>query len=166
MESLVKTLEKERDYYKSECETLQDMMRRRLTGAESPSTKRKGGKGKGKVNYLNILNEKKKTDIWPNQRRQLSLRTCTNLGWTNRLAKLWHYGSINSKPAHPSGICRALSGQMGRNKRAMSFMHIWSRPKWTQLNVSARNPQPKADSTWKFSSTGRLRYARILDNPS
>jgi len=47
----VTTLEKERDYYKSECETLQDMMRRRLTAVESPATKRKGGKGKAKVNF-------------------------------------------------------------------------------------------------------------------
>jgi len=48
----VTTLEKERDYYKSECETLQDMMRRRLTAVESPATKRKGGKGKAKVYFL------------------------------------------------------------------------------------------------------------------
>ncbi|XP_078369806.1 centrosomal protein of 135 kDa-like isoform X2 [Oculina patagonica] len=58
IESLVKTLEKERDYYKSECEALQDMMRRRLTGAESPSTKRKGGKGKGKgVGHLESMSQ-------------------------------------------------------------------------------------------------------------
>ena len=42
------TLEKERDYYKGECESLQDMMRKRLTSSDSPTTKRKG-KSKGKV---------------------------------------------------------------------------------------------------------------------
>lgn len=58
IESLVKTLEKERDYYKSECETLQDMMRRRLTAVESPATKRKGGKGKAKtVGHLESMTQ-------------------------------------------------------------------------------------------------------------
>lgn len=50
IESLVKTLEKERDYYKGECETLQGMMRKRLSA--SPSSNRKGSKGKGKVRVL------------------------------------------------------------------------------------------------------------------
>lgn len=58
IESLVTTLEKERDYYKSECETLQDMMRRRLTAVESPATKRKGGKGKAKtVGHLESMTQ-------------------------------------------------------------------------------------------------------------
>ncbi|KAM7443892.1 hypothetical protein ABFA07_007461 [Porites harrisoni] len=48
IESLVNTLEKERDYYKGECESLQDMMRKRLTSSDSPTTKRKG-KSKGKM---------------------------------------------------------------------------------------------------------------------
>ena len=47
IESLVKTLEKERDYYKGECETLQGMMRKRLSA--SPPSNRKGSKSKGKV---------------------------------------------------------------------------------------------------------------------
>ena len=48
IEALVKTLEKEREYYKDECETLQGMLRKRLMETGSPSSKRKG-KGKGKV---------------------------------------------------------------------------------------------------------------------
>ncbi|RMX44908.1 hypothetical protein pdam_00012554 [Pocillopora damicornis] len=47
IESLMKTLEKERDYYKGECETLQGMMRKRLSA--SPPSNRKGSKSKGKV---------------------------------------------------------------------------------------------------------------------
>lgn len=47
IESLVKTLEKERDYYKGECETLQGMMRKRLSA--SPPSNRKGSKSKGKT---------------------------------------------------------------------------------------------------------------------
>ena len=56
LETLVKTLEKERDYYKAECDSLQDMMRKRLT-ATSSSTKKKGKTGgKGKVRRFNFLN--------------------------------------------------------------------------------------------------------------
>ena len=49
IEALVKTLEKEREYYKDECETLQGMLRKRLMETGSPSSKRKG-RSKGKVN--------------------------------------------------------------------------------------------------------------------
>ncbi|KAK2568024.1 Centrosomal protein of 135 kDa [Acropora cervicornis] len=48
IEALVKTLEKEREYYKDECETLQGMLRKRLMETGSPSSKRKG-RGKGKT---------------------------------------------------------------------------------------------------------------------
>lgn len=48
IETLVKTLEKERDYYKGECESLQGMMRKRLTASGSPTSKNKG-RSKGKT---------------------------------------------------------------------------------------------------------------------
>ena len=42
----MKTLEKERDYYKGECELLQGMMRKRLTAAGSSGATKRKGKGK------------------------------------------------------------------------------------------------------------------------
>ena len=54
IEALVKTLEKEREYYKDECETLQGMLRKRLMETGSPSSKRKG-RSKGKVHIYFIV---------------------------------------------------------------------------------------------------------------
>ncbi|XP_048589122.1 centrosomal protein of 135 kDa-like isoform X2 [Nematostella vectensis] len=45
LDKLMKTLEKERDYYKSECDSLQEMMRKRLTAKGSPTAGRKTKKG-------------------------------------------------------------------------------------------------------------------------
>jgi len=41
-------MEKERDYYKAECDSLQDMMRKRLIAPSSPPKKKGGSSGGGK----------------------------------------------------------------------------------------------------------------------